>query len=198
MGGVEEREKGRREGGRGEGGGGEGGRGGGGGSGRRHGGRDPRELHASRRVHLRQHVIHATVVLAAHVYGNRPASKTRKLLYLGSSCIYPREAAQPRRKKASDRSARSNQRVVCDRQDRGDPAVPSYRHSPAPTSSRRCRRTCTVRTTTSISRAAMCSCVDTEVPRGADFGNAGLSSGAAVAHVANSFTWTTWRTPVCS
>ena len=34
-------------------------------------------------------LIHATVVHAAHVCG------TRKLLYLGSSCIYPRECAQP-------------------------------------------------------------------------------------------------------
>src|SRR6476659_9205482 len=34
-------------------------------------------------------LIHATVVHAAHVYG------TRKLLYLGSSCIYPRECHQP-------------------------------------------------------------------------------------------------------
>ena len=34
-------------------------------------------------------MIHATVVHACHLYG------TRKLLYLGSSCIYPREAAQP-------------------------------------------------------------------------------------------------------
>jgi GDP-L-fucose synthase len=34
-------------------------------------------------------LIHATVVHACHLYG------TRKLLYLGSSCIYPREAAQP-------------------------------------------------------------------------------------------------------
>jgi GDP-L-fucose synthase len=34
-------------------------------------------------------LIHATVVHAAHTY------KVRKLLYLGSSCIYPREAAQP-------------------------------------------------------------------------------------------------------
>ena len=36
-------------------------------------------------------LIHATVVHAAHVYG------VRKLLYLGSSCIYPREASQPMR-----------------------------------------------------------------------------------------------------
>jgi GDP-L-fucose synthase len=34
-------------------------------------------------------MIHATVVNAAHLFG------VEKLLYLGSSCIYPREAAQP-------------------------------------------------------------------------------------------------------
>jgi GDP-L-fucose synthase len=34
-------------------------------------------------------LIHATVVHAAHTF------KTRRLLYLGSSCIYPRETAQP-------------------------------------------------------------------------------------------------------
>jgi GDP-L-fucose synthase len=34
-------------------------------------------------------MIHATVVQAAHQYG------ARRLLYLGSSCIYPREASQP-------------------------------------------------------------------------------------------------------
>src|SRR5437763_12433450 len=34
-------------------------------------------------------MIHATVVHAAHVFG------VKKLLYLGSSCIYPREAPQP-------------------------------------------------------------------------------------------------------
>jgi GDP-L-fucose synthase len=34
-------------------------------------------------------MIHATVVHAAHLYG------VKKLLYLGSSCIYPREATQP-------------------------------------------------------------------------------------------------------
>ena len=36
-------------------------------------------------------MIHATVVHAAHLYG------VRKLLYLGSSCIYPRESRQPMR-----------------------------------------------------------------------------------------------------
>src|SRR6476646_1169463 len=34
-------------------------------------------------------LIHATVVHAAHTYG------VRKLLYLGSSCIYPRDCEQP-------------------------------------------------------------------------------------------------------
>ena len=36
-------------------------------------------------------LIHATVVHAAHVYG------VKRLLYLGSSCIYPRDAPQPMR-----------------------------------------------------------------------------------------------------
>jgi GDP-L-fucose synthase len=36
-------------------------------------------------------MIHATVVHAAHLY------KVKKLLYLGSSCIYPRECQQPMR-----------------------------------------------------------------------------------------------------
>src|SRR4051794_36758453 len=39
-------------------------------------------------------LIHATVVHAAHVYS------VKKLLYLGSSCIYPREAAQPMKEEA--------------------------------------------------------------------------------------------------
>ena len=34
-------------------------------------------------------MIHATVVHAAHLFG------VKRLLYLGSSCIYPRDAAQP-------------------------------------------------------------------------------------------------------
>ncbi|MER3523841.1 MAG: GDP-fucose synthetase [Ignavibacteria bacterium] len=39
-------------------------------------------------------MIHATVVHAAHLYN------TKKLLYLGSSCIYPREAPQPMKEEA--------------------------------------------------------------------------------------------------
>jgi GDP-L-fucose synthase len=39
-------------------------------------------------------MIHATVVHASHLYG------ARRLLYLGSSCIYPREAPQPMQESA--------------------------------------------------------------------------------------------------
>jgi GDP-L-fucose synthase len=39
-------------------------------------------------------MIHATVVHASHLYG------AKRLLYLGSSCIYPREAAQPMQESA--------------------------------------------------------------------------------------------------
>jgi GDP-L-fucose synthase len=39
-------------------------------------------------------MIHATVVQSAHLFG------AQKLLYLGSSCIYPREAAQPIKEEA--------------------------------------------------------------------------------------------------
>jgi GDP-L-fucose synthase len=39
-------------------------------------------------------MIHATVVHSAHLFG------AKKLLYLGSSCIYPRDCAQPMREEA--------------------------------------------------------------------------------------------------
>src|SRR3954467_5389214 len=39
-------------------------------------------------------LIHSTVVHASHEY------RVKKLLYLGSSCIYPREAEQPIREEA--------------------------------------------------------------------------------------------------
>ena len=39
-------------------------------------------------------MIHATVVHAAHLFG------AKKLLYLGSSCIYPRQATQPMKEEA--------------------------------------------------------------------------------------------------
>ena len=91
-------------------------------------------------------MIHATVVHAAHVYG------VAKLLYLGSSCIYPREchaaddggAAADRR-----RSSRPTRRTRSPRSPASSCARPTG-GSTARTSSRRCRRTCTARTTTSI------------------------------------------------
>src|SRR6187399_1634632 len=39
-------------------------------------------------------MIHATVVHAAHLF------KVKRLLYLGSSCIYPRDCEQPMREEA--------------------------------------------------------------------------------------------------
>ena len=64
-------------------------------------------------------MIHATVVHAAHLYG------VKKLLYLGSSCIYPRDCAQPMTEDAAaDRRARADQRGVRDREDRRHQAVP--------------------------------------------------------------------------
>ena len=43
-----------------------------------------------------------------------------RLLFLGSTCIYPREAPQPLREElAADRSAGSHQRVVCHSEDCG-------------------------------------------------------------------------------
>ena len=69
-------------------------------------------------------MIHATVVHAAHQYG------VRKLLYLGSSCIYPRMSPQPMKEEhAAHRSARTNQRALRDRQDRRHQVVPGL--SPA-------------------------------------------------------------------
>ena len=91
-------------------------------------------------------MIHATVVHAAHLYG------VKKLLYLGSSCIYPRELpAADERGASAHRAARADERGVRDRQDRRHQAVSGVsRGSTAATSSRRCRRTCTAPTTTSI------------------------------------------------
>ena len=64
-------------------------------------------------------MIHATVVHAAHLFG------AKKLLYLGSSCIYPREcAAADEGRGAADRAARADQRGLRDRQDRRHQAVP--------------------------------------------------------------------------
>ena len=55
-------------------------------------------------------MIHATVVHAAHLFG------VKKLLYLGSSCIYPRNCEQPMTGGAApDRRARADERGLRDR-----------------------------------------------------------------------------------
>ena len=64
-------------------------------------------------------MIHATVVHAAHVFG------VKKLLYLGSSCIYPREAPQPMTEEALlTGPLEPTNEPYADRQDRRDQAVP--------------------------------------------------------------------------
>ena len=64
-------------------------------------------------------MIHATVVHAAHQYG------AKKLLYLGSSCIYPRDSAQPMTEAALLTGAlEPTNEAVRHRQDRRDQAVP--------------------------------------------------------------------------
>ena len=64
-------------------------------------------------------MIHATVVHAAHLYG------VKKLLYLGSSCIYPRECPQPMTEEhLLTGAARADQRGLRDREDRRHQAVP--------------------------------------------------------------------------
>jgi GDP-L-fucose synthase len=63
-------------------------------------------------------MIEANVIHAAHRAG------VQKLLFLGSSCIYPRIAPQPmHRGCAADRHARAHQRALRHRQDRRDQAV---------------------------------------------------------------------------
>ena len=89
-------------------------------------------------------LIHATVVHAAHVYG------VRKLLYLGSSCIYPRESQQPMTEEQlmTGPLEPTNERM----QSRRSPASSCVRPTGGNTdriSSRRCRPICTARTTTS-------------------------------------------------
>ena len=97
-------------------------------------------------------MIHATVVHAAHLYG------VKRLLYLGSSCIYPRECPQPMKEEyLLSGAARADQRGVRARQDRRHQVVPDLSHSStAAISSPRCRRTSMVRRTISTSTARMC------------------------------------------
>ena len=97
-------------------------------------------------------MIHATVVHAAHLFG------VKKLLYLGSSCIYPREAPQPMTEEhlltgpleADERAVRRSPRS------RASSCARRIASNTAATSSPRCRRTCTGPTTTSTSPARTC------------------------------------------
>ena len=64
-------------------------------------------------------MIAANVIEAAHRAG------VNRLLFLGSSCIYPKFAPQPIEEDCvADRPARADQRGLCDRQDRRHQALP--------------------------------------------------------------------------
>ena len=52
-----------------------------------------------------------------HVIETAWRSGVRRLLFLGSSCIYPKFAEQPIKEEELYRCARAHQRVVCHRQD---------------------------------------------------------------------------------
>ena len=97
-------------------------------------------------------MIHATVVHAAHVFG------VKKLLYLGSSCLYPREAPQPLAEDAllSGRLEPTNEPYALPKS-RASSYARRIVASTDATSFRRRRRISTGRTTTSISKALMCS-----------------------------------------
>jgi nucleoside-diphosphate-sugar epimerase len=96
-------------------------------------------------------MIHATVVQAAHLY------HVKKLLYLGSSCIYPRDCEQPMTEEQLRPARSSRPTSQCDCQDRRYQALSGVARSTATTSSRRCRRTSTAPKTISISPRRTCS-----------------------------------------
>ena len=140
-------------------------------------------------------MIHATVVHACHLYG------TRKLLYLGSSCIYPREAAQPMTEgRAARRPARADQRILCGGEDCGDQTLsglsPSVRpelhfgDADEPVRAERQFRS---------EQLACAAGADAQVSRcQAVRRNARSLSGEADVLAVSSFTSTTWRRRVCS
>ena len=81
-------------------------------------------------------MIEANVIEAAH------RADVAKLLFLGSSCIYPKLAPQPISEDALlTGPARTDERMVCHRQDRRHQALPGLSASNmAAISSRLCRR----------------------------------------------------------
>ena len=90
-------------------------------------------------------MIHATIAEASRVYD------VKRLLYLGSSCIYPRECPQPIREDTSS-VVRSSRRTSLTRSPRS-PAFGCVKPTDASmdaTSSLPCRRICTAPGTTSI------------------------------------------------
>lgn len=62
-------------------------------------------------------MIESNIIHAAHLHN------VNKLLFLGSSCIYPKMAKQPIAERTAAGHAGSNQRAVCDCQDCRDQAV---------------------------------------------------------------------------
>ena len=69
--------------------------------------------------------LYDNLAIAANVIHTAAANRVEKLLYLGSSCIYPKfRAPAHRRERAVDRSARTHQPVVRDRQDCRAQALP--------------------------------------------------------------------------
>ena len=111
-----------------------------------HGRRHHRQLHRPAEFIYDNMMIHATVVHAAHRF------EVTKLLYLGSSCIYPRECAQPMTRGGPALRARSS-RPTSPTPSPRSPASSCARPtggSTGATSSRRCPRISTGPTTTSI------------------------------------------------
>ncbi len=141
-------------------------------------------------------MIHATVVHASRLHG------VKRLLYLGSSCIYPRDCPQPiTRRVSADRPARADQRALRDGQDLGHQArARRTASSTAATSSRRCRPTSTGRATTSTSTsshvvpALMRKFHEAKIDGRAERRRVGH----AARRCASSCTSTIWPTPACS
>ena len=70
--------------------------------------------------------IHDNLIIETNVIHGAYKTGVKKLLFLGSSCIYPKEAPQPMAENALlTGSLGTLQRMVCRRQDCGHQAVPS-------------------------------------------------------------------------
>ncbi len=96
-------------------------------------------------------MIHGTVVHAAHEYGSK------KLLYLGSSCIYPRQATQPiTEEQLLTGPLEPTNEWYALAKIAGIKVCQAYRRQYGCDFISAMRRTSTARTTTSISIPAMC------------------------------------------